>query len=231
MIDTVFFDLGWTIVKPASGDWNFNPLFFEMYPQFTIADTRSERWQAAFRKAYQPFRDRPYMENVREQIQRWTAFYETFLEMMDIVYDTADAEKLAVDISTNDHNMLEIESASTTLKILKKQNFKLGIISDTWPNIVTQLSFLQLDSYFDFHTYSYECGTLKPSPMLYQDALIKSGSSPRNCIFIDDLGYSLEAGEKFGIRGIQSLANPNAKADERFPGIHKPIELLQLISD
>lgn len=231
MIDTIFFDLGWTIVKPASGDWNFNPLFFEMFPQFSLADTKKRIWQSAFQTAYQPFREHPYMKDVAEQIQRWTGFYEVFLKEMHVPHQATDAEQLAVDISTNDHNMLEIDTASKTLQILKQQNLKLGIISDTWPNIVTQLSSLHLDSYFDFHTYSYEAGTLKPSPMLYNDALVKSGANPRNCIFVDDLGCSLEAAEKFGIRGIQSLANPDAETDERFPGIYKPIELLQLIAD
>ncbi len=220
MIKAVFFDLGWTLVKPTSGDWYFTGAFKKNFPDCIIS-------KDIFTEAYKPFVENPYMKDEEEQIQRFTVFYQNVLDRMHLNYDASLPLQIATDLTKNDENMMLIETAKETLEILKRNDIYLGIISDTWPYINHQLAYLGILDYFDNVTYSYELGTNKPSPMMYQDALSKAATAPRECLFIDDLGRNLEAAEHFHINGMQSVYNPDCQKDNRFISIQKPIEILE----
>jgi HAD superfamily hydrolase (TIGR01509 family) len=229
MIKAVFFDLGWSLVKPSSGDWTFTELFFQMYPEMHLDDVRTDRFQKSFARAYQPLMENPLMKDVDEQIRRYRVFFETFLADYGLTYTDEIVTRLAEDISTNDANMKLLDHAEETLRYLKEQGFHLGIISDTWPNIITQLDALHISQYFDHKTYSFQIGTNKPSPMMFQDALDHCKYLPRECVFVEDIPANLEAAEKFHINAVQSIANPHCAKDERFPSIRHPGELIQLL--
>jgi len=222
MIKAVFFDLGWTLVKPTSGDWLFTMEFQKHFKDLKVSHD-------VFQSAYKPLAENPYMKDEDEQIQRFTTFYKDILDGMQTEYDHDLPCHIAYDLTKNDENMLLIETAEETLNILKQNNIYLGIISDTWPYINHQLEYLNILKYFDNVTYSYSLGTNKPSPMMYQDALQKAGFLPRECLFIDDIGRNLEAAERFHINALQSVYNPDCVIDERFPPVKKPIEILEYL--
>lgn len=182
MIQTVFFDLGWTLVKPRSGDWTFTECFFSAFPQIRLSDLRSEPLKGMISTAFAPLRENPYMRSVSEQIRRYEIFFRTFCSLAGLPYSDELIRKLAEDISLNDRNMVPVATALETLRYLKENGYVIGVISDTWPNIETQLDALGMTPYFDTLTYSYRLGTNKPSPMMFQDALEKTGTDPRKCV-------------------------------------------------
>lgn len=231
MIRTVFYDIGWTLVRPASGDWTFTKRFFEVFPAVSPDDLKTRKFRDALSEAFRPLRENPGMKDIAEQKERYTVFYKTFCSLYNLPCDDHTAADLAQDISCNDRNMLALDTVYETLNALKRAGIRLQLISDTWPNIETQMDALHLTDYFDHCTYSYRLGTNKPSPMMYADALEHCGCSPRECLFIDDIPANLEGAEKFGIRGIQSLADPDRKSDPRFPGIARPYDLIRLLQE
>ncbi|KAI5613296.1 acyl-CoA dehydrogenase family member 11 [Silurus asotus] len=64
-------------------------------------------------------------------------------------------------------------------------------------------SFLPVDlSLFDVIVESCRVGLCKPDPKIYQLCANRLGVSPQEAVFLDDLGYNVEAAVQLGMRGI-----------------------------
>lgn len=229
MIKMVFFDLGWTLVRPAGEGWLYNPLFFRLFPSLSAEDLKSSLWQEAAAEAYRPLQEHPGMRDVAEQKRRFTEYYHSLLTRTGICGDIRPAELLAEDLCENTENMKLLEGAGETLRILRENGFHMAVISDTWPYIGKYLRDLGIAHYFDHFTYSYKLGTVKPSPMMYQDALDACGFLPRECLFTDDRAGNLIAAERFHINAVQSCADPQCVRDPRFTAVEKPYDILPLL--
>lgn len=55
---------------------------------------------------------------------------------------------------------------------------------------------------FDAYVLSYEVGTMKPHPQIYNVALKEAQAKPEECILIDDREENIEAATKLGIETI-----------------------------
>jgi len=126
-------------------------------------------------------------------------------------------------------NYVLLEDTVRTLQTLKSRGFKLGVISDTWPDVLLQLRHFNIIDYFDSLTFSYELGVFKPDQSLFRDALAKIGLPAQQTVFVDDMAYILDGAQGTGINPIQSLVEPEKKADTRFPAVKKPSEVLNLV--
>lgn len=49
---------------------------------------------------------------------------------------------------------------------------------------------------------SYEVGVMKPDEKIYLECLLRSGSRPEECVFIDDKAKYVEVAERLGINGL-----------------------------
>lgn len=230
-IRCVLFDLGWTLLKPASGDWTYTRAFEKMFPEEICGSREEKRWQDAFAKAYQPLAEEPYMKDVSEQIIRYTRFFRELVQYAGFEITDEQAGLLAEDISRNDENMYLLHTAEETLIRLKQEGYRLGVISDTWPNIETQLAYLGIDRYFDQLTYSYRLGISKPDPGMFEDAVKKSGMRPEEILFVDDLSKNLYAAEKQGMHCLLSLANPRTAEDPHFGRVYRPSDVLAYLHE
>ena len=202
-IKCIFFDLGWTLLEPCSGDWNLNQKFYELFPREKISRLDQNVWQHAYNTAYLPFIENPKMTSEQEQIERYTRFYLTLFDQAKLDGTFQHAVKLAVDMVENLATMNLIPSSLETLKTLKDGGYRIGIISDTWPYIERRIHAFKLDEYVDQYTYSYELGVLKPDVHMFQDALEKAGFKPEECIFVDDKDYNISAAHEIGFFAVQ----------------------------
>ena len=168
------------------------------------------------------------MTSEQEQIERYTRFYLTLFDQAKLDGTFQHAVKLAVDMVENLATMNLIPGSLETLKTLKDEGYRIGIISDTWPYIGKRIHAFKLDEYVDQYTYSYELGVLKPNVLMFQDALEKSGFKPEECIFIDDQIKNLEAAGSLGIHPVQIVYHEGAETGE-YPMIQKPSDILNLI--
>lgn len=62
-IKCIFFDLGWTLLEPCSGDWLFSHKFYEMFSREKINKIVPQLWQHAYNVAYAPFIENPKMSS------------------------------------------------------------------------------------------------------------------------------------------------------------------------
>jgi putative hydrolase of the HAD superfamily len=99
------------------------------------------------------------------------------------------------------------ESKITLLKTLKEKGYRLYLLSNTNPIIMSWAfspSFSpegkSIDHYFDKMYLSYQIGFTKPSSKIYDYMLKDSGLIPVETLFIDDGIANIEAGNKLGMK-------------------------------
>ena len=88
------------------------------------------------------------------------------------------------------------------IKELSK-NYKIGMISNIGTNWVTE-HFLTLpeQELFDTMVFSFDVGTTKPDPKIYQYAAQKLSASPAECIFIDDVESYCQGAIAVGMHAV-----------------------------
>lgn len=72
-------------------------------------------------------------------------------------------------------------------KVLREKWYKIGVCSNNFPTRIRELNkkFHFLDN-FDIHIFSYEVGTMKPDPKIFQILIDKSGMEANKIIYSDD---------------------------------------------
>ena len=80
------------------------------------------------------------------------------------------------------------EDTIPTLKILKKQGYKIGVISNAGDakNAHRLIDRNNLSRYMDFILISAEIGVRKPAPLIYKMALDHLGASPQDAVMVGD---------------------------------------------
>lgn len=100
-------------------------------------------------------------------------------------------------------NFKEIEGTRAIIKKLRKNGYKLGLLSvhsREWVDYCEGL--------FDFHKlfhsrlYSFEVAVSKPEKRAYELILEKIGSQAHECLFIDDMETNLVPARKLGMKTL-----------------------------
>ena len=220
----VFFDIGYTIFYPASGDWMFTNRFLEVagerFKKYTASQIREARMKG---EEYLLHNHLCHDEDV--ELERIKHFYEMFSSSLGLGLTDEEILSVAKDHTFNAENYVKYPDA---VKVLSKlsDHFSLGIISDTWPSLETKLKKHGLDKYFSFATYSFDLGVYKPDPKMFADALSKCGCDADKTVFIDDRPENLAGAEKFGITPVLIAATPGSDPETSFFKIHSLSDLL-----
>lgn len=220
----IFFDVGYTLDYPASGDWMFTKKFYR-----TVGDRLSKYSSVEIQKARElslEYLEKNHLvKNTEEEYYRFIRFYSDVSKYLNLSLTEEEVRAIAYDRTNNMDNYIVYPDAKEVLEVLS-HSYKLGIISDTWPSIEQQLCAIGVRDYFSTSTYSCELGKFKPDEALYKDALRKCGCKAEETVFIDDSVRNLEGAAKLGITPILIVANPNSDIDSPYLKIHTLSELL-----
>jgi len=202
MIKGVFLDLGWTLFRPASGDWFIIPKMLEFAPLEKIKGLPRDRRDAAFGKAFQYMNDHHVLWTAEEEAEQFKVFYDTLAAELPELGITAEqaaeiAESKVFDVS---HYLFFEQYRETLFKL--KAKYRLGIISDTWPSSDRILRSGGVENLFDCKTYSCYLGAWKPDPKMYLNALEQMGLPPEQTVFVDDWEPNLDGAAARGIHPI-----------------------------
>lgn len=221
----IFFDLGWTLLRPSSGDWHLTDKAREAIDPDIWKLIPPERLRAALAKANAWLRDEVILTEA-EELDRFTHFYATAAESLpELKLTREQVELIACDKVFNDANYVLYDDAKSTLARLKKR-YRLGVISDTWPSLKRVLTNMDIYDLFDNLTLSCELGVTKPHPKMYEHALRAMGLPARETVFIDDAEANLDGAAAFGIRPLLACLKPGAEESTRYPAVKKLSELL-----
>ena len=220
----IFFDVGYTIDYPASGDWMFTNLFYEIAGDRLKRCAETEISKA--REAGAVYLEKDHLVLTEEdEAEQFYQYYRIISESLQLNLTNDEISALARDRTYNMDNYVIYPDAKSVIQTLSKTH-SLGIISDTWPSIDNQLRALNVLQFFSFATYSFSLGVFKPDRRMYLDALQKCGHDAKDTVFIDDSPVNLSAAAELGITPILIAANPASDVDTSFTKIHSLSELL-----
>lgn len=220
----IFFDVGYTLDYPASGDWMLTNKFYEIAGERFYKCTKMDV-QNAKDKSFEYLNNNHLVANSEVEYEQFAHFYSEFSDFLDLGLTKEEIGEIAYDRTFNMKNYVLYPDALEVLENLSKTH-KLGIISDTWPSIEPQLETLGIRKYFSSTTYSCFLGTFKPDKRMYIDALEKMGVPAENTVFIDDRPCNLVSAAELGITPILIAANPVSDVEVPYLKIHSLKELL-----
>jgi len=220
----IFFDVGYTLDYPASGDWMFTKKFYDV-----VGDRLSRYSEAEIQKAkefgLEYLLQNHLVTNTEDEYRQFVRFYSDVFRHLKLEVTDEEVATVAHDRTDNMDNYIVYPDARNVVQVLSKTH-KLGIISDTWPSIENQLRAIGVREYFAACTYSCDLGTFKPDEAMYMDALRKVGCKAEDTVFVDDSVRNLEGAAKLGITPILIAANPASDVATEFVKIHTLSELL-----
>ena len=220
----IFFDVGYTLDRPASGDWMLTNRFLK-----EAGDRLKASSEADIRKAMEAglryLIENHLVTTVEAEISQFYQFYSILSDALDLGLSEKQREDIARDRACNMENYLPYPGIQEVLGTLSKTH-RLGVISDTWPSIERQLDYIGVSRYFSFATYSCFVGTFKPDRRMYLDALKKGGCLAEQTVFIDDSPANLEGAAALGILPILIAANPASDVETPYLKIRDLRELL-----
>ncbi len=85
---------------------------------------------------------------------------------------------------------------------LKKQGYKIAILSDQWHLSKKALIKPKLTKKFDAVVVSCDVGMRKPNPKIYKLCLKKLNVPAKNCLFIDNQKWNILPAKKLGMQTI-----------------------------
>jgi epoxide hydrolase-like predicted phosphatase len=84
-----------------------------------------------------------------------------------------------------------------------KQDYKIGILSNVATNWVRDYLLTEDEqALFDTMVFSFEAGTTKPDPKIYQTVLEQLDVKPEEAVFTDDAHHYCEAARQLGMKAI-----------------------------
>ena len=222
--DVIFFDVGYTLDRPASGDWMFTNRFLKEAGD-RLKKCGAQEISEARDQGLRFLTGHHLIQSVDAEIEQFCQYYSILSDKLHLGLSESQTQAIARDRACNMKNYIPYPGINEVLQTLS-QTHKLGIISDTWPSIDQQLEYLGVSHYFSFRTFSCDVGVFKPDARIYADALHQSGVSAEAAVFIDDSVRNLEGAAALGIMPILIAANPESDVATSYLKIHDLRELL-----
>ena len=225
----IFFDIGWTLLRPASGDFFVNTKMLECIDTKTFAAIPQDKKTAAFDQALKYLDDHHLVLSEDEELKQFEVFYSMLADgLPELALTKEQTRKIAHSKVYDMDNYIFFDDTAATLEALHGK-YKLGVISDTWPSIERMLRHGNIEHFFDAKTYSCFLGTWKPDKRMYLHALEQMKLPPEQTLFIDDGENNLDGAAMLGIQPVQIIARPNERSSGKYPCINKPSELLDIL--
>ena len=220
-----FFDVGYTLDRPASGDWMFTNRFLrEAGEKLKACDCGAV--DRAREAGLRYLAANHLVTTVEAETGQFYRYYSIISEELSLGLSEAQRMDIARDRARNMENYIPYPGIREVLETLGRTH-RLGVISDTWPSIRPQLAYLGVSGFFSFETYSCDLGVFKPDPRMYLDALAKCGVPAEETVFIDDSVRNLEGAAALGIFPVLIAAHPAADVETSFLKIRDLRELIR----
>ncbi len=122
------------------------------------------------------------------------------------------------------------------LEALKRNNIKIGLISNCFSEEAKLIRESNLYPFFDAVMLSYEQGVKKPDEEIYRRCVKELGVLPNECLYVGDGGSTeLEAADKLGMKAVQAVwylkegTNQPVGRKKEFEQVERPLDILKYI--
>lgn len=139
------------------------------------------------------------------------------------------AELAAIERATWSRGLQLYEDSAATLRALRRDGYRLGIVSNCGVQTAARVDELGLADQVDALVLSCRVGVLKPDPAIFELALAALAVPPERALFVDDLPVNLDAARQLGLRtALIERAGPAAD-DGPHPRVGALAELRPLL--
>lgn len=170
MLETVIFDLGWTLVDGIS---EVEFISQGMTEAGRMPDVQAG--MAALRRLVLDFNSEVDLMPSREDL---AAFYARLGRELD--YDVAGR------MEAYPERWRPFPEAKQVVTEARARGYRVGLLSNWGPTGEVVLDRNGLRPFFDDVVFSYQHGMLKPSPAIFRLAAERLGSMPANCLMVGD---------------------------------------------
>ncbi len=202
-IKGILFDAGDTLVKPKSGHWFVPPNFDSILEDHGAASPDSSEVHAALGRAGRYLSDNHSIQTMEEEFDQFVIYYNLVLEYLEMESNAEDlCRALAHDMVYNEQKFDLFDDTREQIERFYNEDFRLGVVSDTWPSLERVFDYHGLLQFFETFTISSRLGCLKPDERMFRHPLEVMGLAPGSLVFVDNVPINVEKAEEVGMLGI-----------------------------
>ena len=138
-----------------------------------------------------------------KEMDRSVTLEEDLIEQF-IANDPEIAAEIRQFILFSDTAVREFEYSAELIKRLKENGYKVYLLSNyggrNFQYALDHFNFIRLT---DGGVISYEVGSVKPEPEIFEALIKKYDLNPEEAVFLDDMATNIEAAAKHGFHTIQ----------------------------
>ncbi|HYG99531.1 MAG TPA: HAD family hydrolase [Terriglobales bacterium] len=219
-LDTIFFDVGNTLVFPNPQETLAPLLTLGIVPTVQQFD-RAER---AAKRSLDEFYSRPRQADT--DYNYWDAYYVHLLAELKVSNDELKRDLMARARTSANWDSVRPNTADVLRELRRK--YRLAVISNADGRIVQLLERLGLAEFFETITDSGSVGYEKPDPRIFRTAISSSDAEPSRSMHVGDI-YSVDylGAVNVGMRALlldragvyESDGYPRVDALEKIPGL------------
>ncbi len=227
-IECIFFDIEGTLNYAPTGHWMFPSSTDNIINIECIYYVPISRFTDAYSTCKNYLEENHLISSMDEEYDRFVTFYKMLDKELPEFELTEDKIKsLAYEKVYNPENDVFFDDVHSTLTELS-ENYKLGILADSWPSSENVLKNAGLYDLFSHVTLSCHHGKYMPNTDMIEHALSTAGTDPNKTILIDDSKENLSVAKKYGIQPVW-FNSKSSKDDDDFITIHTLSEILEYI--
>lgn len=228
-LKAILFDSGRVLNDPKTGNWFIPPNFYKYVDRNKLRLLNRNVIEIAFNKALQYLNQKNFILTETEEFEHFTEFYRIIANELPVLeLNNTSIVEIAKDTVYNDEKFLFHEDVFEIIPQLSK-NYKLGVVSDTWPSLERVFRNAGLRDYFSTFVMSSLIGVIKPNELMFNTALSELNIKPEEALFIDDSIKNVEGASKLGIESILMIRDKNCKYDAEYLKINTLKDLLTLL--
>lgn len=193
----VFFDNDGTLVynNPENESWRNQ--IIEKWSNKPF-DLPYEKFISVFNEVHNSKKPYSHYKNVDDEILFFKDFYKILLQREGVGKNIEERSALLFNRLWGYRNYIIHSETLFVLDYLKKNNYRMGIISDTSPSLQYRIEGLGLGCYFESYSASSLVGAGKPNPKIFNHALKSLGVKAEDCIYVDDTKIEADGARKLG---------------------------------
>lgn len=202
-IKGILFDAGDTLVKPRSGHWFVPPNFDSILADHGIESPDLTDVYAALGKAAKYLDNNHSIQTIEEELDQFITYYNLVLEYLEMESNAEDlCRALAHDMVYNEQKFDLFDDTREQIERFYNEDFRLGIVSDTWPSLERVFDYYGLLRFFETFTISSRLGCLKPDERMFRHPLEVMGLAPGSLVFVDNAPINVQKAEEVGMLGV-----------------------------
>ena len=142
--------------------------------------------------------------SVGEEMVFWRKYWRMTLESQGVQWQLEERALTLFEFSWLKGKLLYPET-KMTLSWFRKNGYRMGVISDTFPSLRLTVEAAGLGEYFDCYICSDEVGAMKPDRRMYQAGLTALGVTAEESLYVDDDYIEADGARRMGFTAFRIL--------------------------